>query len=235
MTDWNLETDEVDEFDPSNPLLGEADPTTAPVVPDVPPAADDDGFSDESHSVTVWVDDAQRLTQVRVSNRWRERSKEPLADRVQEALRRAQPPMITPPAPLMLPRAATRAWANPLDMPLDETVEALRQLRERRRALDGQDVEPPRWTGHVGEGRTLDQKVSVVLNRDGATDTIEIDEAWAAQARAEQIAEAIMTAHFEAYNNHDEGSYELNDYGRVAQECARLADELRAPDATSVR
>lgn len=225
MTSWP--TDETaDELDPTAALSGDPVESSEPDYGNGEDVEEGDGFTDETKSVTVWVDDDHRLVKVYLSNRWRERSKEPLTQRFMQAL---VPSQMRAAEPRPLPTSALPGREPGAEIPLDTVHARLQELREKRRELKNRppgEVRRSTWTGTVGRGTSDDHNVSVVLTREEATAELTIDETWARTARAEQIADAVLQAHRAAYAAHVPGEHRLGEFGVLAAEAAALANEL---------
>ncbi|NLT29805.1 MAG: hypothetical protein GXX86_05005 [Propionibacterium sp.] len=221
MSGWP--SDDHDDLDPTAALGGTFD-EPAPAEEETDPEGEP--FVDESESVKVWVDEDGRLVKVYLSNRWRERSKDPLASRFMGALGPAQMRLATP-RPLPMSGLPGREVGS--EIPLDTVVRRLMEVRQRRRELEGkpaEDVRRSTWTGTVGHGNSTDHKVAVTLERDESTRELVIDEDWARTARAEQITDAVMEAHRMAYSTHQPGEYTAGEFGELAKEAAALGNEL---------
>lgn len=226
MTGWPTH-EESDDLDPTVALVGEIEEP----VDEHPEAAEATGdpVADETESVKVWVDDDGRVAKIYLSNRWRERAKEPLVDRFRQAVYTAQARVSTP---VPLPSSALPGRAPGAEAPLDTVVRRLMELREKRRELTKKPTDQVRraeWTGTVGRGQAADGKVEVVLDREQLTAELLIDEQWAQTARTEQITSAVLQAHHAAYAAHVPGEFIPGEFGELAQEAAALANELVSP------
>ncbi|MGJ3507089.1 hypothetical protein [Enemella sp. A6] len=221
MSGWP--SDDHDDLDPTAALSGSYE---EPEYTEEGGEPEGEPFVDDSESVKVWVDEDGLLVKVYLSNRWRERSKDPLAERFQKALGQAQA-NIEKPRPL--PTSDLPGRQPGAEIPLDTVVRRLLELAERRRQLKQKPADQVRrssWTGTVGTGTSADHKVEVVLDRDRRTERLTIDDAWARTARAEKITEAVLEAHRAAYEAHVPGEYTVGEFGELAQEAAALANEL---------
>lgn len=192
-----------------------------------------EGYPDSTRSVRIWVDENKRLTDVQISNRWRERARgTSLSSMFDEAFLLANATLGATELPY--------AWED--DEP-DEvgsellSWEALDRIQERTRLLieesarldaDPSSVTPARWEGQGAEGQSNNRKVTVRLNRHGHTEKVIFDEHWLSGSRVSQVRDAVWQAHEAAYAAFVPPVFVLGDRERLARELGRLQRQTSA-------
>ncbi len=196
------------------------------------------GYPDSSQSVRIWVDDARRLTKVRLSNRWRERAKgTSLASMFDEAFLLASAQIGDESSALM---PADLMGDSTID---DEPVEALSwdavaaalsrvdELRSRMAELDAKpadQIEPSRYVGAEAVGLSDNRMVEVTLDLHGATRRITFNDPWLNQSRVTEVCDAVMQAHRAAYAAYQPPTFEIGDEMKLALEAHRLSRQTLA-------
>ncbi len=188
-----------------------------------------DGFPDSTGSVRVWVDETRRLTNVVVSNRWRERSKgTTLASMFDEAflLAQARLGVPAPVEPAQPSRVPPLSWDSLAEMRLRSFE--IDEERARLDSLPKSELRVSRWVGEPVEGDSSNQMVVVRLNIFGLTEQVRFDEDWVASSRVAQVCEGVMEAHQDAYSRYVPASYELGDRDRLSHRSRELSTTLLA-------
>ncbi|CAI9407891.1 hypothetical protein [Aestuariimicrobium sp. T2.26MG-19.2B] len=247
MTRWQ-EVDDLgldEEFD-------ELDPMAAPVSGFTPPDQDlvdqddwqgDDevdvlaegrgpwepshGFPDGYGVVRVWVDDDKRITKVRLSPSWREKSGR---------------------TPLVMAFASSFTYINsygrddsPSDLlqvdegeasrpfsweQIDELARRTEQLTERLGAL-GPESEG-QWRGTEAVGESPDKLCAIRLELNGDLGSIQFNERKLAQSRVREVTDAVVKAHAAALANFQPAQYEPGEADRLTGELQGLRNEALA-------
>lgn len=207
--------------------------------PDPVPPSDDEGITDPTGSVTVWVDEAYAVVRLRVSNRWRERAEQPLAARMLFAAQQAtlgrlfaQPPAtgIDPLEP-----AEPLPPSSLLDRPFDprevaDVLEQTAQAREELAALEARDdVRPTRIVHDEAVGHSPGLRATVVLDHQRRPSAIDLDERWLAGARADQVVESVTAAFADAYAKWREPAVEPGEYAELVTRINALRDRTLRP------
>lgn len=212
------------------PVPGEDDPgLEGPVFGDGG-WSPEDGYPDSTGSVRIWVDDDRRVTKVRVSNRWRERSRgTTLSSMFDEAFLLAfsrvgfgtEPDQSTP--AVDAPKLSGQALAE-----LQQQSFELAEESARLDALPESEVRPSRWEGAAVVGTSENQLVTVRLTLFGYTERVVFDDAWLAQSRVSQICDAVMEAHQDAYSRFVPPVYEPGEREELAFRMDRVSATLMA-------
>lgn len=190
----------------------------------------EDGYVDSSGSVRVWVDENRRLTKIRISNRWRERSRgTTLSSMLDEALLMAQARIGTG-----TPRVAEREPDRVPPLSWESLAELQQQsfeIAEESARLDDlppAQVQPSRWEGALVEGTSSNRMVKARLSLFGLTEQVTFDPAWLRDSRVSQVCESVMEAHRDAYANFREPVFQPGDRERLAARSERVQSSLMA-------
>lgn len=240
MSVWSDDSGD-DIFDPSAPFQSAPAPSTDGVEP-APEVADIDpnvpwspaqGYPDSTGSVRVWLDENRRLTQVRVSNAWRDRARgTTLSSMFDEAFLLAQAQAgqaVDPPKDPMadLPATKTTLSWDSLEA-LNERAERLDEEYERIDRLPEDQIKQSAWVGTPVEGSSENRMVTVRLNLYGLTEQVVFEETWLKGSRVSQVIDGVMEAHQAAYAAFVPPQFELGDRERLAVQAANVRDEAMA-------
>ena len=161
------------------------------------------GYPDSTLSVRIWVDEDKRLTDVQISNRWRERARgTSLSSMFDEAFLLANasigggaPPDVWGEDPAET-GSDLLTWES-----LAAIQEQTQEVVEEAAKLDANpdSVTPARWEGKPAEGYSRNRKVQVRLTVHGQTEKVTFDEQWLSESRVSQVRDAVREAHEDAY------------------------------------
>ena len=221
-----------DELDPSRPDYGTDEP-----IDDEEQSEDQDawspaqGFCPKDGLLRIWVDDQVHLTKMRLSPNWRERAKGATIETLlQRAFRLAEIALSRRPNPLQFPPSLPEAKARPLSGELLQEINNRQaEVLEQLAALDQRGGDQPgRWEGASVTGRALNHKCTVKVSCLGVTESVEFDDLWLKTASALQIADALVTAHKDAYAKLGEPTYVPGERERLAYHMLEIQEELEA-------
>jgi len=239
-TDEESGFDFLDPNDPtSSAFVGVGGIGEIPALPDGEPVATvhdaapdtfelDGALSDPTGAVHVWLDDDLRVSNVRVSNRWRERLKG--ADVGQALLLVLRAAQLRP--GLNLPETEPE---QPPTWPLDRyrlarLTEEIHEIDERSAALDAhpEAVRPQEIQGTPVSGASHNRMVTVQLGLSGATQSIDAEPSWLKSAKSDDLGRALVEAHADAYTRHVPPTVIPGDYDRVSADYARVHATIMA-------
>lgn len=210
-------------------------------VGDGEPWTPDQGYPDSSQSVRIWVDGNKRLTNVHVSNRWRERAKgTSLSSMLDEAFLLANAQVADAglvdveggEAPADLDDGPTVEASEPLTW--DAVYEALHrvdELQTRVAAVEAKpedQIEPSRWLGTEAVGTSHNRMVQVTLDIHGLTQQVVFNEPWLLQSRVSEVRDAVLQAHEAAYAAFVPPTFQPGEHSRLADDAGRLTQQAMA-------
>lgn len=191
------------------------------------------GFPCTRRAIRIWVDeDTRRLTRVRLSTRWRERTAgRQLSDSFTEAffLANARVGNNLPVAPSLQPEPSSdldHTWENFQDLQ-DRAAE----LMERSDELAARPPHEVRWADLSGNRATAvssNGHVRVTLGLGGLTETVEFSTTWLQKARSSEIADAVMSAHHKAYERYVPPVFIPGEHEELAAELAQVQADMQA-------
>lgn len=224
----------VPEDDPTVPApedeLDDAERTRS--TADVPEGIAEGAISDPTGSVHLWLDDQQRVTGVRFSNRWRARLRKAdrdlgLAEVVTNLLHDCQIRVGQAPGTEAAAVGATTTTERLNEVTLDRLMEqsvALDQRASELRARD--DVRPTRLIADPVEGTSQNRLVRVTLDVRAATAAVAIDEEWLARATTAQLGQAVLEAHRDAYERWSPPQVEPGEWDLLNAERHAIVQEI---------
>lgn len=235
MTPWPDDTsdDQYEFYDPQDPAAV-GDPTGPPSDPrtdaDLQDEATEGGVADPSGAIQVWLDDDGRLTDLRVSNRWRERLRKEdkeLADVLVALLRLHQSRPAEPlPEP---PVSATTTTERLNDVTLDRLMERSKELDRQGDALRARDdVRRTRLVGERITGTSSNRMAEVTIDPRAHTGEVVLDRSWLDSAKAAALGEAILEAHQDAYARWSPPQIEYGEWDLLNVERRAVTAELAA-------
>lgn len=235
MTTWPDENGEADDFEFYDPTAVTSE-TGEQTASDTAPAparssgeeSEEGGVSDPTGSVQLWFDDDRRVTQVRVSNRWRERLGKQTLDEVLLALLKSSQA-----------KAGGPVWqdsrgAEPAATAL--SAEALERLVEQTSLLDAEardlgardDVVPTRYAGQGAQGASENTMVAVEIDLHARTTKVTVNPKWVANAKTVDIRDAILQAHQAAYAGWTPPEVVPGDWDKLNAKRSEITHEIMA-------
>lgn len=191
------------------------------------------GFPCTRRAVRIWVDEeTRRLTRVRLSTRWRERTAgRQLADSFTEAffLANARVGNNLPSAVLPTPEPSPDlqfSWENFQDL-----QERAAELMERSDELAQRPPHEVRWadlSGNRVSALSSNGHVRVTLGLGGLTETVEFSTTWLQKARITEIADSVMSAHHKAYERYVPPVFIPGEHEELAAELAQVQADMQA-------
>ena len=230
MSQWGQEDEDDFDFAPEG-ASGIGETSDQPTV-ETEDAGDWDPEGAVSHptgAVHVWFEERQ-VRHARVSNRWRERIKDQALETVvSDVLLRGQSPQLgwAPEIPDLDEPFPRRSLADSLESFAERTLDLDDETRKLGELPDDQ-VSRTRHEGVEVEGMSRNRAVTVLLSIQGTTKDLVLDDEWLEKARAEEIGNAIVEAHADAYARHTPPTVVLGDHAHLAQERRQLATEILA-------
>ncbi|MFX4272857.1 YbaB/EbfC family nucleoid-associated protein [Propionibacteriaceae bacterium Y1685] len=225
MTQWpENEDDEFEFYDPTAPAVsGDSPDVEYEGDPDIPPG----GHADETGSVHVWFDDDKHLSEVRISNRWRERLK---GQSLQEAVQKVLTAMVMVGSrPEWVPKVTLHPPSPLSDAALDRLMERTITADEKARELASRDdVQSTRLIGEEAVGHSQNRQVTVTFSVEGRPKAVTLDEEWVSQARAAGIGESILEAYNDARASWVPPTVEAGEWDLLAAERRDIRDEILA-------
>lgn len=189
------------------------------------------GYPDTRRVVRIWVDDdTRRLTKVRLSPRWRERlGTHRLEDAFAEAFllanaRLGEVPALTVPEPAEPEIDPALTWD---DLPrIQEQVNALLEQAADLIRTPPEDIVWADFTGQQVSGTAARGNVTVILSLAGTTESVRFDRSWLAGARMNEVADAVLSAHGNAYARYVAPTFIPGDHELLADELAQARRAL---------
>lgn len=164
------------------------------------------GFTDATGALRVWIDHAGRLTDMKLTRYWRDRSAHTtLTEMFTDVLTwtraycPATPEPVTVTAPTTPKPELTRAW-------LSQISDHMADLNAQLEALDPTEAESS-WEGSEATGDAEEGRVKVTLDIHGRSAGVTVDPNWAATASVTAIARAVMIAERAAEARHVPPTY----------------------------
>ncbi len=196
----------------------------------------DQGYPDSSQSVRIWVDENKRLSNVHISNRWRDRAKgTSLSSMFDEAFLLATAQLADDESgvlPADLDTQPEPTSTEPLTWDsVDEALKRIDQLQAKMAALEAKpeaEVEPSRWVGAEVVGDSNNRMVQVSLDIHGRTKQVHFNEPWLMQSRVSEVRDCVMQAHQAAYKAFQPPTFEYGEHMRLAVEAHRLTEQTMA-------
>ncbi|OYN85391.1 hypothetical protein CGZ92_11440 [Parenemella sanctibonifatiensis] len=224
--------DEAEEHDPDPDPDDDEDDPLAPVFGNADDGEADEGLWDESGAIRIVLQEG-RLAEVFVRNRWRKRlgSASKFPKTLLRLMRFHQTSIPAGPATAEgLPEFEDLAPGIMLNREslgrLQERLNKNRDEMERLNQLNPSEIEPDRIVGEPATGQNAGGHVKVRLDPQGNTEEIECSSTWLEKVRTEELCEAIMAAHRQAYARHQPPTVEPGAYTKLSWEAAAVQHQI---------